>query len=225
MVIDPFSLKSLPYHHPKRAAYTAWFRFQDWTARRRYEQYALPLKPPPDGPAPPPPAGETAVTPEQYRCLWAALRATERLADTDVVEVGAYRGVTTRFLAEHTRRQVVAVDPFIGYGGNLDDFAAFGAATAGLTNLTHRRVTSGQGRAEWPAGRAISLLFIDAVHDYANTKFDILTWLPLVVPGGVIALHDVDQRGFAGTRRAAAELLGRYPLFAHVDNLAAFQIG
>jgi hypothetical protein len=48
--------------------------------------------------------------------------------------------------------------------------------------------------------------------------------LPLVVSGGIIALHDVDQQGFAGTRRAAAELLGAYPLFAHVDNLVAFQV-
>src|SRR3954463_14025910 len=129
MVIDPFSLKSLPYHHPKRAAYTAWFRFQDWTAGRGYEQSALPLKPPPDGPAPPPPAGETAVTPEQYRCLWAALRATDHLAGTCFVEIGAYHGVTTRFLAEHAGRPVVAVDPFIGYGGNLEDLAKFRAAT------------------------------------------------------------------------------------------------
>jgi predicted O-methyltransferase YrrM len=224
MVLDPFRLKSLPRYHPKRAALTAWFRFQEWSARRQYDRYALPLKPPPDGPTPPPPSGETAVTPEQYRCLWAALRATEHLADTDVVEVGAYHGITTRFLAENTRRQVIAVDPFIGYGGNLNDFAKFRAATAGLANVNHRRVTSGQGRAEWPAGRAVSLLFIDAVHDYANTRFDIVTWLPLVARGGIVALHDVDQRVCAGTRRAAAEVMGRHPLFAHVDNLAAFRV-
>jgi hypothetical protein len=67
-------------------------------------------------------------------------------------------------------------------------------------------------------------MFIDAVHDYANTRFDIAAWRPLVVPGGIIALHDVDQPGFAGTRRAAAELLSACPLFAHVDNLAAFRV-
>jgi predicted O-methyltransferase YrrM len=224
MVIDPFTLKSLRYRHPKRALYTLWFRYQDWQARRRYARYALPLKPPPEGAAPPAPAGDTAVTPEQYGCLWAALRTTEHLTDTWVVEVGAYRGMTTRYLAKHTARPVVAIDPFIGYGGNLEDLAMFRAATAGLPNVTHRRATSGQSRAEWTDGRSVSLIFIDAVHDYANTRFDIASWLPVVAPGGIIALHDVDQRCFAGTRRAAAELLSGYPLFAHVDNLAAFRV-
>ncbi len=224
MVIDPFSLKSLSYYHPRRALYTAWFRYQDWKARRRYERYAIPLKPPPDRAALAQPVGDTAVTPEQYQCLSAALWTTEHLASTSVVEVGAYRGVTTRFLAAHTARPVIAVDPFIGYGGNLDDLAAFREATAGLPNFTHMRQTSGQSAADWPGGRTIGLLFIDAVHDYANTRFDITAWLPVVAAGGIIALHDVDQRGFAGTRRAAFELLSRYPLFAHVDNLAAFQV-
>jgi predicted O-methyltransferase YrrM len=225
MIIDPFSLKSRSYHNPKRAVYTAWFRFQDWRSRRRFERFAIPLKRPPDGPpAPPPPAGDTAVTPDQYCCLWAALHATEILTGTCIVEIGAYRGTTTRFLAQNTSRPVIAIDPFIGYGGNLEDLAKFQANTADLPNLSHRRLTSGQGRAEWTAGRSIGLLFIDAVHDYANTRFDIETWLPVVAAGGVIALHDVDQFSFAGTRRAAAELLGRHPLFAHVDNLAAFQI-
>jgi predicted O-methyltransferase YrrM len=223
MIIDPFSLKALPYYHPRRAAYTAWVRFQDWRARRNYERFAIPLKPPPDGSAAAPTAG-TAVTPDQYRCLEAAVRATEHLGDAPVVEIGAYRGVTTRYFAELTRRPVVAVDPFGGHGATADDFAAFRAATAGLPNVSHLRATSGEGRAQWPAGRAISLLFIDAMHDYANTRFDILSWRPLLAPGGIVALHDVDQLGFAGTRRAAAELFAGYPLFAHVDNLAAFLV-
>jgi predicted O-methyltransferase YrrM len=224
MAIDPFSLKALPYYDPKRAAYTLWFRYQDWLARRRFACYAIPLKHPPEGPVPPPPNADTAVTPEQYRCLWAALRATDYLTGTSFVEVGAYRGVTTRYLTEHARRPVVAIDPFIGYGGNLEDFAAFRANTAGLSTLTHRRVTSGEGAAHWTDGRTISLIFIDAVHDYANTRFDIANWMPLLAPGGIIALHDVDLPEWAGTRRAAAELLPRCSLFAHVENLVLFQV-
>src|SRR5947207_1170706 len=81
-----------------------------------------------------------------------------------------------------------------------------------------------RARADWSFGRTVSLVFIDAVHDYVNTRFDIGAWLPLVVAGGIIALHDVDQIQFAGTRRAAAELASGYPLFAHVDNLVAVQL-
>jgi predicted O-methyltransferase YrrM len=143
---------------------------------------------------------------------------------TRIVEIGAYRGVTTSYFALHAGRPIVAVDPFIGYGGSAEDLAVFKANTAGLPQLTHSRVTSGRARAAWSYGRSVSLLFIDAVHDYANTRFDITAWGPLVVSGGIIAMHDVDQLCFAGTRRAAAQLLRQCSLFAHVDNLAAFRV-
>jgi predicted O-methyltransferase YrrM len=224
MLIDPFQLKSLPKGHPRRFLYVGWARAQDWWARRRYDRYALPILPPVGDSAPPPPVGDTAVTPDQYRCLWSALRATDQLEGSRVVEIGAYRGVTTAYFARHAGRPVVAVDPFIGYGGSTEDLAVFQTNTAGLTQASHVRETSGRGRAAWPHGPSISLVFIDAVHDYANTRFDVATWLPLVMSGGIIALHDVDQPGFAGTRRAAAKLLRHCTLFCHVDNLAAFRV-
>jgi hypothetical protein len=42
-----------------------------------------------------------------------------------------------------------------------------------------------------------------------------------LVPGGILALHDTDQEGFAGTRRAAFEAHGdgRFELLAHPPNL------
>jgi hypothetical protein len=65
-------------------------------------------------------------------------------------------------------------------------------------------------------------VFINAVHDYVNTSFDIEAWLPKLVPGGILALHDTDQAMFAGTRRAAYEPLNRLELIAHPPNLAIF---
>ena len=108
--------------------------------------------------------------------------------------------------------------------GKLGRLADFVSSLGPNGASPHRRQPSGQCRAEWSDGRSVGLLFIDAVHDYANTRFDIETWLPVVASGGIIAMHDVDQQGCAGTRRAVAELLAFYPLFAHVDNLAAFRI-
>jgi predicted O-methyltransferase YrrM len=224
MPLDPFQLKSLSKAHPRRVLYTAWARSQDWWSRRRYRRYVLPLLPPVGDAAPAPPVGDTHVTPDQYRCLWAALRATDQLTYTRIVEIGAYRGLTTAYLARHSERPVVAVDPYIGYGGGEVDLAIFQANTAGLPQITHVRETSGRGRAAWPHGRSISLLFIDAVNDYANRRFDIAAWRPLVVSGGIIALPDVDQSRCAGLRRAAVELLRLCPLFVHVEDMAAFRV-
>ena len=40
---------------------------------------------------------------------------------------------------------------------------------------------------------SISFCFIDAAHDYDSVKNDILTWLPKVKVGGVLAGHDYDE--------------------------------
>jgi hypothetical protein len=217
-------LKSLPKVHPRRALYTAWARSQDWWSRRRFRRYAFPVRPPVDDVVPDPPVGDTWVTPKQYRCMWAALRATDHLPGTRIVEIGAYRGVTTAYFARHSARPVVAVDPYIGWGGWDADLAVFRANTADLPQVTHVRETSGRARAAWPHGRSISLLYIDAVNDYANRRFDIAAWRPLVVSGGIIVLPDVDDPRGAGLRRAAFELLQLSPLFVHADNMAGFRV-
>src|SRR5262249_31006403 len=134
-----------------------------------------------------------------------------------------FRGETTRCLARATKRTVVAVDPFRGYGGAEDDFLRFQHRTADLPNLFHEPKTSGEAARNWVHGPA-SLIFIDAVHDYANTAFDIEVWTPLLTPGGILALHDTDQACFAGTRRAAFEALGRCELLAHPENLTLLTV-
>ena len=110
-----------------------------------------------------------------------------------------------------------------GYGGAEAEFAHFRARTAGLDNVLLERTTSGAAATHWRHGGA-RLLFIDAVHDYVNTSFDIATWSPLLVPGGILALHDTDQAIFAGTRRAAFEAHrgDRFELLAHPSNLTLF---
>ena len=59
----------------------------------------------------------TAVTPTQMQYLLSGLLATDSWKDTVVAEIGFYRGVTTQALARHTSRRVIAVDLYIGYGG------------------------------------------------------------------------------------------------------------
>jgi hypothetical protein len=224
MLTDPFILKRYARWHPLRLAHKSLAVGREWQARRGFDRFALPEKVW-DG-LPPLPAVEwddTSVTPLQMGHLLKALAMTERLEGTVAVEVGCFRGETTRCLAAATRRTVVAVDPYEGYGGAADELEVFRRKVAGLRHVVHLRQTSGEATRDWDLGPA-GFVFIDAVHDYVNTSYDIQAWAPKLVPGGVLALHDTDQAAFAGTRRAAFELLdfGRFELLAHPDNLALF---
>jgi len=222
MLVDPFSVKAYPRWHPRRLAFKTRSAAREWTSRRGYDRNALPTKVWGDLPdSPDVDWTETSVTPEQMGHLLKALEATEALDGSVVVEVGSFRGETTRRLARATRRTIVAVDPYQGYGGADADYERFRSKVEGLPNVVHERRTSGEASRDWRHGRA-GLVFIDAVHDYDNTSFDVEAWLPKLAPGGVLALHDVDQAIFPGTRRAAFELQGRLELLAHPDNLAIF---
>ncbi len=220
---DPFALKSYPKWHPRRLLGTARIRLEERISRRSFDQYVIPQKRP-EGLMTAPDADwkNTNVTPDQAGHLLTALKETEGFANTAVVEIGSFRGVTTRYLAQNTARQFFAVDPFIGYGGSDSDYEIFKKNTADLPNVTHLRQISSTARAQWKNG-GVSFVFIDAVHDYANSAFDRDAWSSLVIPGGMVAMHDVDIRGFAGTRRAAFEGLQTMDLYAHVDNLVILQ--
>jgi predicted O-methyltransferase YrrM len=223
--VDPFAVKRYPRWHPLRLAHKSLAVTREWEARRRYAQYALPEILWDPLPAVPEADWEaTSVTPLQMRHLLGAVAATESLSGTVIVEVGCFRGVTTRCLAGATHRTVVAIDPYEGYGGADADERCFRQRVAGLDNVVHEAKTSGNAAGDWTHGPA-SFVFIDAVHDYVNTSFDIKSWAPKLVRGGILALHDIDQAAFAGTRRAAFELLGdrRLELLAHPDNLAIFR--
>ena len=222
MRMDPFAVKRYPRWHPVRLAFKSLAVTNEWEARRGFARYALPEKPWEDLPALPQVDWRaTSVTPLQMRHLLRAVAMTDSHAGTVVVEVGCFRGETTRCLAGATSRPFIAVDPYQGYGGAEADFAQFRRTVAGLDNVVHESKTSGEAARSWTYGPA-SLIFIDAVHDYVNTSFDINAWLPKLVPGGLLALHDIDQAVYAGTRRAAFELLGRLELLAHPENLALY---
>jgi predicted O-methyltransferase YrrM len=151
------------------------------------------------------------VTENQMAHLLAAVKDTEEGA---IAEIGSYRGETTRCLAQATNRAVFAVDPYIGYGGAEEEYGRFKLRIAGLRNVTHLKMTSGEAARAWNRG-PISLVFIDAVHDYVNARYDISVWSDLVVTGGIIALHDTDDPRFPGSRRAAFEAAKRFHIWAH----------
>ncbi|MBW4517634.1 MAG: class I SAM-dependent methyltransferase [Timaviella obliquedivisa GSE-PSE-MK23-08B] len=224
MKTDPFSIKKYSKFHPKRLGFTIQARFLEKEAQWNFEKYklsekflsALPSIPDLN-------YSDTAVTPIQAQYLLAALAATEHLTDTVVVEVGSCRGVTTQLLAQSTQRQVIAVDPYIGYGGFEEDLLFFKARTTDLKNVIHERTVSGSAAMAWQYP-PISMIFIDALHDYVNTAFDIAAWYPLLVKGAILACHDTDQQCFAGTRKAVFEFSQSTQIFAHLSNLTLFTI-
>jgi hypothetical protein len=220
MITDPFSLKSQSKLSPRRLTFTARARVLDYVSRRGFARYAIPAKI--LSPLPVLPSDiawhDTSVTELQMQHLVLALEDTEALGGC-VVEVGSFRGVTTRCLAARTSRKVISVDPFIGHGALASDHEIFTRNVAARPSITHVRKTSGEAARTWTHGPA-SLVFIDAVHDYVNTAFDISVWWPLLVPGGIMAFHDTDDLSFAGTRRAVFELYRRgAELYAHPDDL------
>ncbi|MBE9039850.1 class I SAM-dependent methyltransferase [Oscillatoriales cyanobacterium LEGE 11467] len=219
MITDPFAIKKYPKWHPLRVAFTVKARLLDREARLNFNKYKLPEILLPNLPSSPELDDlSTAVTSLQMQHLLSALSATEHLKNTVVVEVGSYRGVTTQVLAKATSRKVIAVDPYIGYGGSDRDYHCFQKNTLGLSNVIHERMTSGEAVKTWQHG-PVSLVFIDALHNYVNTYFDIKAWSSLTIENGILAMHDTDQYCFAGTRKAVFKTCKAAELFAHPDNL------
>jgi hypothetical protein len=120
----------------------------------------------------------------------------------------------------------MAIDPYIGYGGAEADRDLFKARVSGFRNMNHLQMTSGEAAR---SGRVVeaSLVFIDAVHDYANALFDGWTWGGKLVSGGLLAFHDTDSLSFAGVQKAVWDLLhlpgGTFSLFLHVNGLVVLK--
>lgn len=82
---------------------------------------------------------------------------------------------------------------------------------------------------KWDKG-TIDLVFVDGDHSYESAKSDIISWLPHVRTGGIIAVHDyftVDQKEgalFPGVKKAVDELLlPNFELISLVDITIAFR--
>lgn len=222
MQIDPFAIKKLPKHHPNRLVYTGVARAADYTARLIFP--ALKIGTPGTGAAASADydQNDTAVTPPQMGALIASVAALEEGVPGHIAEIGSFRGVTTRQIATNTTRTVHAIDPFMGYGGAEQDLETFRNNTADLANVVHLRTTSGEAARNWSHG-PVALVFVDAVHDYANTAFDAHVWAQHLASGGYIAMHDVDNPRYAGTHLAAWRLSRRFEVVHRVEGLVVLR--
>jgi predicted O-methyltransferase YrrM len=208
-------------------------RMWNWTVRRRLHEFtsrrtqrelasvfeaagARVMKEPGGG------LPHTAVTENQLEVLLAAVAASES-SSNPIVEIGSFRGTTTKALAAATKRTVVAIDPYLGEGGHEKDFALFREQTGGMTNVRHVRDVSDSAFAAWN-GEPVSLVFIDAIHEYLHAWYDFAAWGSLVAPSGFVAFHDVDA--FPGVNRVCQRVLKECPQWkpwAYAPNIAIFQ--
>jgi predicted O-methyltransferase YrrM len=122
-----------------------------------------------------------------------------------IVEIGSWRGKSTTCLGLGSKAgkevRIYSIDRHTD--GTFLDFLQ-NIEKAGLTDL----VTPIRSRSQdaWQDfAEPIELLFIDGAHEYDLVKDDFDHWVPKVVDGGVVAMHDTTW--FEGPRRVADEMV------------------
>lgn len=134
----------------------------------------------------------------------------------DVVEVGCWKGKTTRMLLENVKGKVYAVDHWEGSvfpdptglmvnvaninGESIEE--SFLKNVGSYANLVIKKGSS-LDVAKSMNGDMFDMVFIDANHEYEAVKADIEAWLPRCKK--IIAGHDF-HAGYAGVIRAVHEL-------------------
>ena len=127
-----------------------------------------------------------------------------------IVEIGSFKGRSTRALADNTDGLVIAIDDFYGpreieLAGRNDIYNQFLINTAGLSNLA---VVKANHR-DLPNPEFVpDMVFLDGAHEYDAVKQDILYWLPRTT--GLLAGHDFGW--CPGVDQAVRELLPNFQI-------------
>lgn len=148
------------------------------------------------------------LRPQEGRLLYDIARQV----NGPIVELGAYQGRSTICIALAARFGFTTVDTFQGskehvanslvppYEGFKKNLIAFG-----LWDRTRVFVGDAAIAAQSFADKSVHFLFVDADHEYLAIARQLEAWIPKMVVGGVVALHDVGE--WSGPTRAAADLL------------------
>lgn len=150
----------------------------------------------------------------------ALLRAIGR--NKTVVEIGCYRGRTTKRIAQ-ADNVVFAIDPLVGGIGdgsgtdrelshNNDVVEELLKNIEGL-QVKWIRKTSAEALAEWD--KPINVVLIDGEHSYKAVKHD-LQWARRLSRGGLLAAHDYGNKRYPGVRRAIDEFMAKHPKYKRV---------
>ncbi|MGH2925194.1 MAG: class I SAM-dependent methyltransferase [Solirubrobacterales bacterium] len=109
-----------------------------------------------------------------------------------VIEIGSFSGRSTiaagyAVLARESGGTVHAIDPqgdarFVQLKANVE-----GAGVGSVVRLI--RATSRDARMDFDAEQ-VDLIFVDGSHEYEDVRDDFADWLPLLRPGGIVAVND-----------------------------------
>lgn len=131
-----------------------------------------------------------------------------------IVEIGSWKGKSTVWLAsgvaDPSATQVFAIDPHQQSfedpdARTLDDLkanlarAAIDDAVVPIVSAAHEVAAT--------FGKQPGVVFVDGSHFEEAVRTDLDDWLPKLVDGGVIALHDVLNHRYTGPRRALRVML------------------
>jgi predicted O-methyltransferase YrrM len=132
--------------------------------------------------------------------------------DQEVLEIGAYKGLSTCVMAA-SARHVTTIDTFDGRDtpNPCDTWGAFNNNLE-KAEVGHK-VTAHVGRSDdvlarlSHQGRRFDLAFIDGAHDYENVRSDIEGVFRVLKSGGTIVFHDYTEKSYPGVKQAVDELL------------------
>jgi predicted O-methyltransferase YrrM len=141
---------------------------------------------------------------EQGRALFnAAAGCSGRGA---IVEIGSWKGRSTIWLAHGARlagQPVFAVDPHVNSRENpsartLEEFSE-NLRRAGINDVVRPLVMTSRDAAHAIDG-GVEILFIDGDHSDAGAEDDAILWLPRLIEGATVLMHDVATASYTGPR-------------------------
>lgn len=144
---------------------------------------------------------------------WLAKQAAEHDL---IVEIGSYRGRSTRALGDNARGFVVTIDDFYGPRDEpVDEFTKKENYKAFITNMSDLLKKHKVQVVKIPYEKIDSIpflrvlhpdfVFIDGSHEYLDVKRDINYWKPKMKSGGLLSGHDSSHPPVV---QAVSELLG-----------------
>lgn len=151
-----------------------------------------------------------------------------------LVEIGVFHGVNTRSFREVMAPDgvILAIDPFCR--------GIFGLRGYGWARkIAHREVSKcNNGRVVWVETRGhmaitdphvqaclpVVFIFIDGDHSWEGIKGDWESWREHVALGGIVCLHDTQNRPGSGSERYMNEIILADPMFELVASVHSLTV-
>jgi len=175
-------------------------------------------------------SAETQTSVRERECLARHAQGRKQLA-----EIGVWHGVTTACLraAMDADGELSAIDPYPRgrLGFNMQERIAWREAARVKRGRLRWMKTTGERAAH--AHPPVDFIFIDGDHSEAGLLADWNAWSGLILPGGIVALHDSHptperQIADAGSVRVTQNVIlhdARFELVEVIDTLTVLRRG